>query len=187
MSLRDLICLTVVLAITSSAAIATPVNFGGTWVEVEYWGGSGSNEAIIVIDFGVDSYAFGYKWDTGPNPKYGKDMMDAAVAAGSMSYTQSGGFLNTISYDGYSNIGENGWPTDWWAYFISTDGQSWADPGEGFATRELTNGAWDAWAHQPTGDWPPAHVPTTPIPEPVTIALLALGGLILRRGKTTPQ
>lgn len=150
-------------------------------VVIEYWAGSGSNVAILVIDFGADSYAFGYKWDSGT--KYGKDMMDAVAGAGFLSYTETGGFLNTLSYDTYSNIGENGWPADWWAYFVSDEGESWELSGVGFAERELSDSAWDAWAHQTTSDWPPAHSPTTPIPEPMTVALLGIGGLLVRRKK----
>src|SRR4030042_3402428 len=121
MSLRNLICLILVLGMRSPAAIATPVDFGGTLVEVDYWAGTGSNEAIVVIDFGVDSYAFGYRWESGT--KYGKDLMDAVANAGLLDYTETGGFLNTISYDSYSNIGQDGWPDVCGSYFISSDGE----------------------------------------------------------------
>jgi hypothetical protein len=180
MSLRSLVFLIIVSVTAGSAAIATPVDFGGTLVEVDYWTGAGSNEAIVVIDFGVDSYAFGYRWESGT--KYGKDLMDAVANAGLLDYTETGGFLNTISYSSYSNIGQDGWPDDWWSYFISGDGESWdVSWDEGFATRVLSDGVWDGWAHQSSDDWPPAHSPTTPIPEPMTIALLGLGGLLLGR------
>lgn len=148
-------------------------------VEIEYWAGSGSSTAIVVVDFGIDSYAFGYRW--GDGTQYGKDLMDAVAGGGGLDYTESGGFLNTISYGSYLNVGENGWPTDWWSYFTSSDGESWVDSGVGFASRELSNGAWDGWAHQVTDDWPPAHLPTTPIPEPTTMVLLGIGGFILSR------
>ncbi|MHC4061363.1 MAG: PEP-CTERM sorting domain-containing protein [Planctomycetota bacterium] len=174
MASRRLMILVFVFAVATDAGAYTFEN-----VLVEYWAGSDGNEAVVVIDFGVDSYAFGYRWDSGT--KYGKDLMDAVNAAGSLDYTDSSGFLNTISYDAYSNVGEDGWPGDWWAYFTSSNGQGWADPGEGFATRELSDGDWDGWAHQTTDDWPAAHLPTTPIPEPATAALLALGALFLRR------
>lgn len=130
-------------------------------VVVEYWAGSGSNEAVVVIDFGVESFAFGYRWDGGT--KHGKDLMDAVAAAGALNYTETSGFLSTISYCGYLNIGQGGWPADWWSYFTSSSGQGWVVSDVGFADRELSNGSWDAWAHQTTDDWPPAHLPTTPI------------------------
>ena len=152
---------------------------------IDYWAGSGGNEAVVVIDFGVDSFAFGYRWAGGT--KYGKDMMDAVIAAGSLDYSESGGFLNTISYDTYVNIGQAGWSTDWWSYFVSVDGQNWAPADVGFATRELTNGAWDGWAHQTTGDWPAAHLPAAPVPEPITIVLLSVGGLLIARYRVSSQ
>ena len=159
MALRRLMSSVLVFAITAGASAYTFDD-----VMVEYWAGSGSNEAVVVIDFGVQSYAFGYRWDGGP--KYGKDLMDAVAAAGSLDYTQTGGFLNTISYATYSNIGQDGWPTDWWSYFISDDGESWLTSDVVFAERELSNGAWDGWAHQTTGAWPPVHSPATPISAP---------------------
>jgi hypothetical protein len=170
--------LVIVLAITgvSNAAI---YNHNGYLVDVDYWSGSGSNEAIVVVDFGIDSYAFGYRWESGV--KYGKDLMDAVADAGLLDYTETGGFLNTLSYGSYSNTGQDGWPGDWWAYFDSVDGENWTVLGEGFATRVLSDGVWDGWAHQSSYDWPPAHSPTTPIPEPMTIVSLGLGGLLLRR------
>jgi len=156
MALKGLINLVLVCAI---AASASAYKFND--VVVEYWAGSGGNEAVVVIDFGAESFAFGYRWDGGI--KYGIDLMDAVAASGALDYTESGGFLNTISYGGYSNVGQDGWPMDWWSYFVSSNGDSWIDPGEGFATRKLSNGSWDAWAHQTTDDWPPLHLPTTPI------------------------
>jgi len=144
---------------------------------VEYWAGSGSNEAVVVVDFGPASYAFGYRWEAGT--KYGKDLMDAVDLTGTMNYTQSYGFLNTISYGDYQNVGQNGWPTDWWGYFTSTDGAGWTDAPVGFADRVLSDGCWDGWAVQTTDAWPPANLPTTPVPEPVTITLFGIGGLLL--------
>jgi len=144
---------------------------------IEYWAGSGSSRAVVVVDFGPASYAFGYRWDSGT--KYGRDLMDVVDLAGTMNYTQNYGFLNTISYGAYQNIGQNGWPGDWWGYFTSTDGAGWADAPVGFADRVISNGSWDGWAVQTTDAWPPAHLPTAPVPEPVTVTLLGIGGLLL--------
>jgi len=159
MALRRLVSSVLVFVIAAGASAYTFDD-----VMIEYWAGSGINEAVVVIDFGVDSYAFGYRWNNGP--KYGKDLMDAVVAAGSLDYTQTGVFLNTVSYATYSNIGQDGWPTDWWSYFISDDGKSWVTSDVVFAERELSNGAWDGWAHQTTGVWPPVHLPKIPISAP---------------------
>ena len=176
MTSRRLVGLFCVLVIAAKAGAYTFDD-----VVIEYWAGSGSNQAVAVIDFGTDSYAFGYRWDSGT--KYGKDLMDAVDAAGLLDYTQTGGFLNTISYGTYSNIGQNGWPTDWWSYFISADGENWTDSSVGFAERALSNGSWDAWGHQTTDAWPPAETPTTPIPEPATILLLSMSGLLIAKSK----
>jgi hypothetical protein len=141
---------------------ALPGSPGGA--VVEYWAGSGSNEAILVVDFGADSYAFGYRWEGGP--KYGKDLLDAVDAAGALEHTEAGGFLTTLSYGAYVNTGQNGWPNDWWSYFISDDGKTWVGSDVGFATRELSHGSWDAWAYQATSAWPPDHLPVAPLPAP---------------------
>jgi hypothetical protein len=154
MASKELMSLILVFAIAVSAYA---YNFND--ILVEYWAGNGSNESVVVIDFGIESFTFGYRWD---GTKYGKDLMDTIAAAGPLDYNDSAGFLNTISYGSYSNIGQVGWPADWWSYFISTDGENWVDAGEGFATRVLTDGSWDGWAHQTTGDWPAIHLPTTP-------------------------
>jgi len=169
MVLGRLITLVLICIITKSADAYTLDD-----VIVEYWAGNGSNEAVVVIDFGVKSFAFGYRWDSGP--KYGKDLMNAVAAAGPLDYNDSGGFLNTISYGSFSNIGQEGHPADWWSYFTSTDGENWAGAGEGFATRVLTDGSWDGWAHQTTGDWPAIHLPTTPFPSDFASKIISYRG-----------
>jgi len=172
--------LTLLLAGASNAAVATfddltlpPQSYwdgpdasdgSPSGAAIEYWAGSGSNEAVVVIDFGVDSYAFGYRWDGGT--KYGKDLLDAVDAAGSLDHTEVGGFLTTLSYGTHVNTGQSGWPSGWWSYFVSADGKNWVSSDVGFAARELSNGAWDGWAYQTTSAWPPAHLPVTPIPQP---------------------
>ena len=177
MSLRNLICLIVVLAITSSAVIATPVNFGGTWVEVDYWAGTGSNEAIVVVDFaasGGDSSAFGFKWD---GIATGYDALVAIDAAGTLdfeatSYGDMGYFIDNFYYNS-----ESGNESYYWQYFTSSDGSTWASSWVGMSDRTLTNGDWDGWYN----GFDPGVSPTTPIPEPTTIVLLGLGGLLVRR------
>ena len=179
MSSRNLICLIVVSAITSSAAIAIPVNFGGTWVEVDYWAGTGGNEAIVVVDFdatGGDSYAFGFKWD---GIATGYDALVAIDAAGALDfettyYSGMGYFIDNFYYNS-----ENGDPSYYWQYFTSSDGSVWDSSWVGMSDRTLTGGDWDGWYN----GFDPGVSPTTPIPEPATVALLGLGILLLRRKK----
>jgi hypothetical protein len=181
--LRNLACL------AAAAAAAGPANAGfvpvhvesaapdgndsNTWENsvkgtvIEYWAGSGSNAAVLVIDFGTDSYAFGYRWDEGT--KSGQDLLEAVAAAGPLEYTEAGGFLATLSYGTHVKTGQGGYPGDWWSYFVSDDGKEWVMSDVGFAARPLSNGAWDGWAHQTADAWPPTHLPGTPVrrtPQP---------------------
>jgi hypothetical protein len=180
MSLRNLICLIAVLAITSSAAIAIPVNFGGTWVEVDYWAGTGSNETIVVVDFsatGGDSYAFGFKWD---GIATGYDALTAIDAAGALHFTAT--YYSGIGYfvDNFYYNSESGDPSYYWQYFTSSNGIAWNSSPAGVSDRTLTSGDWDGWYN----GFGPGVSPTTPIPEPTTIALLGFGGLLFKRHGT---
>lgn len=163
------------------------VDFNGTPVDVEYWAGLGQNSSIMVVDFGSQSYAFGYRWDDVAAPSAalgsapnGFQMLTSVADAGGldMTYTYFAGFGNsvsTISYDGHT-MGAVGWPTDWLSYWTSTDGKTWADSSVGAEGRSLANGDWDGWSVETSSVWPPENTPTTPTPEPGTLALLALGG-----------
>jgi hypothetical protein len=156
-----------------------PVNFGGTWVEVDYWAGTGSNEAIVVVDFdatGGNSYAFGFKWD---GIAIGYDALVAIDAAGALDfeatlYGDMGYFVDNFYYNS-----ESGNESYYWQYFTSSDGSAWDSSGVGMSDRTLTGGDWDGWYN----GFDPGVSPTTPIPEPATVALLGLGVLLLRRKK----
>ena len=161
------------LAITG-VANAVPVNFNGTWVEVEYWGGSGSNEAIVVIDFdatGGDSYTFGFKWDSSAT---GYDAIDTIAAAGALSFDATYYSGMGYSIDNFYYDGESGNVSYYWSYWLSEDGTDWTMSGVGASGRVLSNGSWDGWYNNFSGT-----APRTPIPEPMTVALLGLGGLLL--------
>ena len=47
----------------AAVAVAEVQDFNGKTVDIEYWRGAGSNEAVLVLDFSGDSYAFGYRWN----------------------------------------------------------------------------------------------------------------------------
>ena len=169
-----------VLTAVGGVARADLYNFNGTDVDVEYWTGNGANDAMMVVDFGPQSYAFGYHFDT---PASGAQMLGAVAANGGLDYSYSdfGSFgiaVNTLTY-GAATMGGGGWPTDWVAYWSSSDGQAWTPSAVGASDRLLSNGAWDGWAKTTTDVWPPNESPYAPVPEPGTLTLAATGAATL--------
>ena len=152
--------------------------------KIENWVGSGSNSAVVVVDFGTKSYAFGYNWE---GTKSGADMMvdiNAANVGMVMSYStdpQFGIFVSEIAYHNQPKRATTGlWPG--WNYYNSTDGQAWSSSWIGASDTILTNGSWDAWNY--TGFDPKTYAATAPdpvtpvVPEPSSImALCSLTGL----------
>jgi len=139
-------------------ALATPQDFNGKLVDIEYWGGSGSNEAVCVVDFGDDSHAFGYRWSDGATVT-----RPSSFFADTFGYSANAGTSEamllvldqqadlTVSYhydnvlglgvDGFSYNGESiasdGWVTTYLAFYISGspayDEEIWEEdpPGSG--------------------------------------------------------
>lgn len=150
-------------------------------------------------------------WDNYIWPYYeGGVAGDVDISVGP-TYAQLGGQLNNwyhiaIAYDGANldyyvngflvnsqNVGavalpEDNWGTEGWADSPFTiGGQIW--PSQGFFRGMLDDVAiWgngyldaDAIAGLANGDYTPATAPFTDIPEPTTMLLISLGGLLLRK------
>ena len=182
-------CMAIAVAMaTASYAGAALTDFGGTLVDIEYWTGAGGNESVLVVDFGSDSYAFGYKW---ADSATGFEMLQDVSEGGNLdfSYTDWGwGYsVDSISYDGHTMAGAD-WPTDCMGYWTSGDGADWTASAVGSDARALQGGDWDGWAHQGEAGggewgWDPLVDPNVPVPEPASLALAAIGAgvLALRR------
>lgn len=171
MSLKNLVCLILVLAVISSAAIAASVEVG-----------SGVNTAGVYIEWS-DGFVAEFKINFGQAPSdtiTGADLMltlDGELANFTLGYTNWGSkenpdlFVDSIEYLGHSNSGFGG-GADWWHYWIKDAGQTeWTSPFYGMSSRTVGNGDMDGWIYGRD----------TSVPEPATFALLALGGLMLCR------
>jgi hypothetical protein len=167
-----------------TAIAATTYGYTFDDVDLEYWAGSGDKEAVMVVDFDTGyNYAFGYRWD---GAAIGWDAMDTIDQAGALNVDAtwydlySTHFVNDFDYPGATK----GAGTSW-GYYTSTDGENWTASGSGVDSRVLNDGDYDGWSWGSTdANWDHLRAPTTPVPEPATVSLLALGGMVLlRRGK----
>ncbi len=165
--------------------------------DIDYWVGSGANEAALIVDFNdgasTEAWAWGYRWTGSAS---GAEMIDA-IASADPNFTilfsgtvSAGFFLGTITYDGSAGlqtetndftpgVDEN------WGYYLApdttaADANNWVASGSGASDRMLSDGAWDAWSF---GNYDPntfAHLapPDTgqaaaaPVPEPGSFAIV---------------
>jgi len=162
------------LAIVATLLAAEAGAYTFNDAKIDQWVGTGAKSAVIVVDFGTASYAFGLNWNDVMNSRLALE----TIAANTTLQVEIGpkwGMVNGIGYAGhylYSDTDEYD-PTAWgWNYFTSSDGKNW-DLGQVAATsRILTNGSWDGWVWAPP--WPQvATPPVTPtVPEPASLSVL---------------
>ena len=180
--------MSLILLLLASAAGA--VTYTG---DSEYTAGSGSNSATIAIDFDSDSsFLFTYEWD---GTATGWDALLAIESASVdfvMPYTDFGWgiMVDDFNYPGgveYDYIGAGDTTgAYYWLYYVG-DNTTWSESMVGMTDRVLNDGDWDSWVWTNSyGDWPnsvvrePGQV-AVPVPEPMTVALLGLGGLFIRK------
>jgi hypothetical protein len=157
--------------------------------EPAYSVGQGANTATLAVDFGTRVVVFQYAWDGAAT---GWDALVAVDAAGDLSVRSTdytawdwGMFVKDIAYPGAAKF-DYGTANRGWAYFNSENGSVWSEFGASCYYRPLSNGSWDCWLWSNyDSNWMTMRTPgQAAIPEPVTLALLGLGGLMLNRSKS---
>ncbi len=174
-------------AVSVLAQASVLYDHGGTDVMVEDFVGVSLNESantsICVVDFGVDSYAFAYRWNGSATAA---EMM-LALAGETDLYMEStdwGGALglgvDLLAYDGNSAVSD--WWNTWLGYWGSSDGVTWTPQNLGVSGTPLINGDWHGWSvEDDVVTYVATYPPVTPVPEPAASSLLVLGGLGLYR------
>jgi hypothetical protein len=175
MRLRNLICLIVALAVTSSAAITIPIEVGtgadsaGLYIE---WSDGYIADFLVFFDETITGEGLLDTVDTGLGDNF---------VVTKTYYEGFGAAIDGIYYnDGFIEHFDPGYVAgeDWWHYWTKDTGQidwgqtDWLSSSVGCSSRTVSEGDMDGWIYGRAG---------APIPEPTTIALLGLGGLLLRR------
>ena len=124
-------------------------------VAIENWVGSGSNEAMFILDFdsdpvGMDSaFAWGIQFD-GDSISGDEILSLIAQDDDNFSFTMSGGFLSNINYY-YSNLNYTNPNDGWFSILESNDGSVW-EWNNGIADN-IADGQWFGIVAMNTETW----------------------------------
>ncbi len=172
------------LGLLAAAGTALGTTIGGTEFDLEYWAGTGANQAVMVVDFaatGGQSYSFGFQWD---GTATGYDMVQAVAGAGALDFaaTTFPGFGTYI--DNFLYGSEAGNVSYYWQYFTGTPTGgtvAWTSSMIGMSDRILSDGSIDGWYN----GFNPGASPRAP--EPATALFLAAGVLLSRKAIRRPR
>ncbi|MCL6628876.1 MAG: hypothetical protein K6U00_04665 [Armatimonadetes bacterium] len=197
---RVLVMLTLLAAIPTAASAFT-------FADIQFWVGSGGNQAALVIDWYDGkhpvSLAWGFRWD---GTATGRTMLDAIKMADPRLFenycgpTVVFGLGYDLDGDGFTYVpGTNetgyaadpddhyqeGWMTaGYWSYWIKSNTESsWGWSMGGITDRILTDGCWDGWKYAPAPIWDSGE-PSEPVAATVPEAnsLLGLAGSLFAMG-----
>jgi hypothetical protein len=184
------------------AAADVNVPLPGGYLNEQYSAGSGANAAYFVVDFGAtdgNTYGFAYHWDGTQTADNAMLAIDAAGAF-DMTYNDFGSagepnlFLDKLTYPPDSSQPDYNVDGSFWDYYLGTyanSNVSWSVSNYGISGRDfngdivqtLANGAFYGFRvntydenFNPVGG--PPVLPVA-VPEPATILLAAVGGLLL--------
>lgn len=107
---------------TEPIAAFEPFRF--TADDVTFWVGSGTNEAVLIVDFqdgtGTSSHAWGYRFD---GTTTGEAILNAVADADpDFAIVVGGGFLSDITYNSHAGIGGS---PDYWSTWSGTNLGNW--------------------------------------------------------------
>ena len=160
--MRRFVCLFVAVAAVSSVVFATPI------MEV----GAGDNTADLLIEW-KDGFSLEFAVSFSTDTVSGLELIQIAEAGSDLGLVIEnfgwGDYVDGISYQGHSDVGFGG-GEDWWHYWNKDGDQGWISPMFGASDRIVLDGSADGWVYG-----------RDTIPEPASLLLLGLGGLMLRR------
>jgi hypothetical protein len=163
--------------------------------DIQYWTGSGSNQAGFVLDFNDGqtsySYAWGFRWNgtaTGEDMARAIDASDIRLNLTLPVFAGLGAYMDAATYSPVGGPNHNGatFPAGFFSYWTGAPG-TWTSSNIGMTSRSLVNGTWDGFSYSTdttnfTSTAP--RMPIAAVPEPATMSALGLGVLaLLRRRK----
>ena len=177
--------MTTAVAATDPNASTTPVEATIAFSDILYWVGTGSNEAVMAVNWADTALAWGFRWDGSATVE---DMM-AAIAAADPRFDYSGsGWLNDITFnDGTVSLA--GTPGNYWGStnngvmdmgmsqtLANGNFEKWADPAAGVAvdsSYDATYGWWYTYVYPMT-----IHPVSVPDATPVVEATIAASDIL---------
>jgi hypothetical protein len=170
MKIKSLVCLAIVLFAASFA--------GASIIEV----GTGSNTVGVEIEW-KDGFLAEFEVSFDTPSITGWEVVDIIEAETTLVTARIDYgtpedpyvFLDGLTFDGHSNIGWDG-GEDWWHYWIEDAAGNWESPYFGLPERVLEPGDRDGWRY--------GSALAPGVPEPATMLLLAVGGMLVRKKRS---